>query len=51
MAALINILVVVVIPLGGGVLVFNGLVHRRDRTQEAWSEIEVEPECSSASSQ
>jgi LemA protein len=36
------VIVVVVVILGGGVLAFNGLVRRRNRTQEAWSEIDVE---------
>ena len=42
MVALIIIVVVVVLLLAGGVLAFNGLVRRRNRTQEAWSEIDVE---------
>lgn len=42
MAALIIIVVVILILLEGGVLGFNGLVRRRNRTQEAWSEIDVE---------
>ena len=42
MVAVIIIVVVVVILLGGGVLAFNGMVRRRNRTQEAWSEIDVE---------
>lgn len=36
------VLVLVVILAGGAVLAFNGLVRRRNRTQEAWSEIDVE---------
>jgi LemA protein len=42
MVVVIVIVVVVVLILGGGVLAFNGLVRRRNRTQEAWSEIDVE---------
>jgi LemA protein len=42
MVVVIVIAIVVVIVLGGGVLAFNGLVRRRNRTQEAWSEIDVE---------
>src|SRR5579875_3578065 len=34
--------VLVVMLAGGAVLAFNGLVRRRNRTQEAWSEIDVE---------
>jgi LemA protein len=42
MVAGIIIVIVVVLLLGGGVLAYNGLVKRRNRTQEAWSEIDVE---------
>jgi len=42
MAVVIVVVVVVVIVLGGAVLAYNGLVRRRNRTQEAWSEIDVE---------
>jgi len=42
MVAVIIIVIVVVVLLGGGVLAYNGLVKRRNRTQEAWSEIDVE---------
>jgi LemA protein len=42
MTALIVVLVVVVVLAGGAVLAYNGLVRRRNRTQEAWSEIDVE---------
>ena len=42
MTALIVVVVVVVLVAGGGVLAYNGLVRRRNRTQEAWSEIDVE---------
>jgi LemA protein len=42
MAVVIIVVFVVVVVLGGGVLAFNGLVRRRNRTQEAWSEIDVE---------
>lgn len=38
----IIVVVVVAVLLGIGVLAFNGLVRRRNRTQEAWSEIDVE---------
>jgi len=40
--ALIVVLVVVAVLAVGGVLAYNGLVRRRNRTQEAWSEIDVE---------
>ena len=33
---------VLVVIAGGAVLSYNGLVRRRNRTQEAWSEIDVE---------
>jgi LemA protein len=42
MVVIIVVVVVVVVLLGGGVLAYNGLVRRRNRTQEAWSEIDVE---------
>ena len=42
MVVVILIAVVVVIFLGGGVLTHNGLVNRRNRTQEAGSEIDVD---------
>jgi LemA protein len=42
MAALIVVIVVVVILALVLWLSFNGLVRRRNRTQEAWSEIDVE---------
>jgi LemA protein len=42
MVVVIVIVVVIVVILGGGILAFNGLVRRRNRTQEAWSEIDVE---------
>ena len=41
MTPLIVILVVVVV-LGALVMAYNGLVKRRNRTQEAWSQIDVE---------
>jgi LemA protein len=41
MTPLIVILVVVVV-LGALVIAYNGLVRRRNRTQEAWSQIDVE---------
>ena len=42
MVALIVIVIVVVVLVGAGVLLFNGLVRRRNRTKEAWSEIDIE---------
>jgi LemA protein len=42
MVVLIVVLILVVIVIGGGILAFNGLVRRRNRTKEAWSEIDVE---------
>jgi LemA protein len=39
---IVIVVVVIVVFLGGAVLAFNGLVRRRNRTQEAWSEIDVE---------
>jgi LemA protein len=39
---LLIVIVVVVVVLGGLVLAYNGLVRRRNRTQEAWSQIDVE---------
>jgi LemA protein len=42
MAAIVIVLVVVVVVVGGGVVAYNGLVRRRNRTQEAWSQIDVE---------
>jgi len=42
MVAVIVIVVVLLVVLGGAVLAYNGLVRRRNRTQEAWSEIDVE---------
>jgi len=42
MVAVIVIVIVLVIVIGGGVLAFNGLVRGRNRTKEAWSEIDVE---------
>ena len=41
MVLLIVVLVIVVV-LVGGVLAYKGLVRKRNRTQEAWSEIDVE---------
>jgi len=40
--ALIVVVVVLVVLVGGGILAYNGLIRRRNRTQEAWSEIDVE---------
>ena len=42
MLQLIIILVVVVLLLLGIWIAFNGLIKRRNRTQEAWSQIDVE---------
>ena len=42
MAVLIVIVIVVVLLVGMGAALFNGLVRRRNRTKEAWSEIDVE---------
>ncbi len=43
MTALIIVIVVIVVLLGFGLwAAFNGLVRKRNRTQEAWSEIDVE---------
>ena len=43
MVVLIVIIVILLVLLGGGgILAFNGLVRRRNRTKEAWSEIDVE---------
>jgi LemA protein len=39
---LIVVIAIVVVLVGGGVLAYNGLVRRRNRTQEAWSQIDVE---------
>jgi|NGEPerStandDraft_6_1074524.scaffolds.fasta_scaffold18908_2 LemA protein len=42
MAALVVLIVLVLLLAAGGVLSFNGLVRRRNRTREAWSQIDVE---------
>ncbi len=43
MTVLIIVIVVVVVLLGFGLwAAFNGLVKKRNRTQEAWSEIDIE---------
>jgi len=42
MGPLIVAVVVVVVVVGALVLAYNGLVKRRNRTQEAWSQIDVE---------
>jgi LemA protein len=42
MVVVIVVVIVIVVVLGGAVLAFNGLVRRRNRTQEAWSEIDIE---------
>jgi LemA protein len=42
MTYLIIAVVVIVVVVGGAVLSYNGLVRRRTRTQEAWSQIDVE---------
>ncbi len=40
--ALIVLIVIVVVVLGGLVLIYNGLVQRRLRVDEAWSQIDVQ---------
>jgi LemA protein len=42
MLELIVIIVVVAVVILGIWLAFNGLIRRRNRTQEAWSQIDVE---------
>jgi LemA protein len=42
MLALIAIIAVVVLLLLGAWIAFNGLIKRRNRTKEAWSQIDVE---------
>jgi LemA protein len=42
MVVLLVLLVIALVIVAGGVLSFNGLVRRRTRTQEAWSQIDVE---------
>ena len=42
MVVLIVVLILVVLVVGGFILAFNGLVKKRNRTKEAWSEIDVE---------
>src|ERR1700678_1346273 len=42
MVALIVVIVVAVLLVLGLWVLFNGLVKKRNRTQEAWSEIDVE---------
>jgi LemA protein len=42
MNMLIVLVILVVVLAAGGVLAFNGLVRRRNRTREAWSQIDVE---------
>lgn len=42
MTVLIVVVIVVVVLAGGAVLAYNSLIRRRNRTQEAWSEIGVE---------
>src|SRR5665647_903621 len=36
------VIIIIVVLLGLAVLAYNGLVRRRNRTQEAWSQIDVE---------
>jgi len=36
------VIIIVVVVLGLAVLAYNGLVRRRNRTQESWSQIDVE---------
>jgi LemA protein len=42
MGVLIIVVIVLIVLLGGAILAYNGLIRRRNRTQEAWSEIDVE---------
>src|SRR5262245_38610505 len=42
MVYLLIAVVIIVVLVGGAVLSYNGLVRRRTRTQEAWSQIDVE---------
>jgi len=42
MLILIVIVVILVVVVAGGVFAYNGLIRRRNRTKEAWSEIDVE---------
>lgn len=42
MPVVIVVVVIVVVLVLGAIVAFNGLVRRRNRTQEAWSEIDVE---------
>jgi LemA protein len=42
MVELIGVLIVVVLVVLGAWAIFNGLVKKRNRTEEAWSEIDVE---------
>lgn len=42
MVALVVVIVVELILVGAVALAFNGLVRRRNRTREAWAEIDVE---------
>jgi LemA protein len=42
MVVLIVVLAIVVVLALGGVAAYNGLVRKRNRTQEAWSQIDVE---------
>jgi LemA protein len=36
------VVIIIVVLIGTGAFLFNGLVRRRNRTKEAWSEIDVE---------
>jgi LemA protein len=42
MAAVVSIIIILLIVGMGGAFAFNGLVRRRYRTKEAWSQIDVE---------
>jgi LemA protein len=42
MSALIVVVIVLVVLVGGAILVYNGLVKKRNRNREAWSGIDVE---------
>ncbi len=42
MVVLIIVIIILVLVVLGAIFTFNGLVKRRNRTREAWSEIDVE---------
>jgi hypothetical protein len=46
MTAAVVVLAVVVVVLVSSVLVYNGLVRRRDQVDDAWNQIEMcQPQC------